>query len=193
MKKYQIIAAAGLALGSTAPGYATAVSALLVPTALNPGVSTIADDVSFTFSGLGMSDGGGGTLEIIGQDMDLGNDARENMVINLDSLNLGQWVCSSGASAPAQFIPGATGANFCNFSLTLSISGADLENILSDSDADLLIAFGSFVNVNPRSQLQATLSYSNAPLAPVPLPAGGLLLVSGIAAFAWTRRRSRAA
>jgi len=185
MNEYLILAATGLALGIAAPSHATSVSALLVPTA----TGSIADDVTFSFTGLSNSDGAGGTLAIIGRDMDLGNDPREHMVVTLDAVNLGQWVCDSTPVAPAQFIPGAVGANFCDFSLTLSIGSVDLDTILADGAATLQLAFGPFVNVNPGSQLHATLSYADAPLAPVPIPAGGLLLATGVAAFAVARRK----
>ena len=198
MKTPHLAAALILSGALCAPAAATTVSALAVPVGL-PASPTIADDVLVTFSGLGPSDGTGGTLTIAGQDLDLGNDAglRETMSVSIDGVDLGIWLCGpSTAPAPYNLIPGAVGNNFCDFTLTLAIGGAELDNILADGSASILLAFGPFVNVYATSQAQITLSYADGVQgpspAPVPLPASGLLLAGAFAALSYARRRRAA-
>ncbi len=155
-------------------------------------------DLTFTFAGLAPSDGTGGTLTVAsgineanpgrfdGLDLNEGNEFFEVLI---EGTSFGNFNCSGVGGNTA--IPGSDGDNDCDFSLPIALSGTQLDEFLADGVLTASITFSAAVGAfAPGERDQVNLSLSYEALAPVPLPASGLLLLAGLGAMAARRCRS---
>jgi hypothetical protein len=120
-------------------------------------------------------------------------------------LQPGNWSCTSVTDAAANGTTSistsgnwmaATGSNeFCFFSLILEIDGPTFNSFAQDGALSVAVDFADSVNgtsgdnANDAKHLTASLSYE---IAPVPLPASGLLLLAAIGGGLALRRRKGA-
>lgn len=182
-------------------GAASAASITLTDTLVTEG-----QDMLFEFDGLAASNGTGATvtLETLAGSGTLGLDLSgdfpledEFFTVSYDGVDQASFSCDGPSSNGSTPISGAVdnGFNFnnCAFSLTFTILGAAFDTLIMDGSFDLGVAFGDDVTpFGDEDILSATLSYEN--ISAVPLPAGGLLLLSGLGGIAaFKRRKTRAA
>lgn len=161
-------------------------------------------DMFFNFSGLGPSDGTGGTVtiasgaatrpssDLLPRGLDLTR--RNSFSLTFDEgTSQGSFSCGSGDFLTT--IPGAiTLFGTCKFSLVLALDGAVLDALIGDGTLNLGVLFSSGVDHEGHGdEVIVSLSYTDAgPIAPVPLPAGLPLMAGGIAALGLLARRRRA-
>ncbi len=181
-----------LAIAATMLAFAAPAAAAPVSFSATEALTSQGQDLSFSFAGLDASDGTGGTLTLLGNTLDLGSSGNEYMDVSIEGTSYGRWSCG-GNGAQSTSIPGWTGGNGsrCLFTLTINLTGIELDGFLSDGLVSILAAMGNGVSVlgDPADNLTATLAYNTAPLA-IPAPAGGVLLLSGLFGFAAMRRRA---
>lgn len=165
-------------------------------------------NLTYTFSGLPRTIGSGGELLIIGDSLNQTSppglditDGNEFFTIRLD----GELVRLDGVipdffscgdnffTQPQVFV--ISGTRNCRFELTVPIRGEDLDRFLQDGVLSVFLNFSGTVDGRPQDEdfVRVRLSYETD-VAVVPLPAGGLLLGSGLVlAAAVARRRRRGA
>lgn len=151
-------------------------------------------DMFFTFSGLGPSDGTGGTVTIAsgqatlssnprrnGLDLDsLGFVAGEQIIedeffdLTLDGTSQGLFSCASGGGLTTITGSDTSVQGECQFSLVLALDGSTLDLLIGDGALNLGVFFSATVqHFDEGDEVIVSLSYTDAgPLAPVPLPAG---------------------
>ena len=187
-------------------GMAGAASATTVT--LSETLTSQGQDMQFLFTGLGASNGTGATLTLAttgtGRRGTLGFDLSgafpgedEYFTVSFEGASQGSYSCGGSSSNGSTAISGATDNSFnyndCVFSLELAIAAADFDSLIADGTFDLGVDFGAHVSTfGHRDVLSATLSYADiADIAPVPLPASGLLLLAGLGGVAALKRRKK--
>lgn len=157
----------------------------------------------FAFTGLPASNGTGGMVTIssgpatkggpadAGFDLDGVGVGKKNELFHVGAEGslLGRYTCSG---PKGQVIPGFTmnGKADCVFSLVIDLGAAQLDNLLLDGIVNLAVSFGRGVgHFGDGDQLNVSLSYEE--MAPVPLPATGILLAGGLAGLGFAARRRR--
>ncbi len=195
MRTTMILAAAVASAVMAVPASALVVSQSGVMTASG-------QNFSFNFSGLLPSNGTGAVLTISsgpattgsaaddGFDIDgVGNGgASEYMAVSAEGVDLGTYSCGGaiGTSIPGFAMNGPAD---CIFSLDIALDGASFDSLIADGVFGLLVDFSAGVgDFGDGDQLNVALSYTE--VAPVPLPAAGLMLMGGLAGLgALSRRR----
>lgn len=157
-------------------------------------------DFTYNFNGAPASDGTGGILTIAsgvsltfaplynGLDLDQNG---EFFDVSVEGTGLGRYACNSGSGATN--IPGNTGGIDCDFSLDIPLTGTQLDAFLLDGLVSVGINFSRFVNhLGDQDQVIVTISYQGADVefGVVPLPAAGVMLMTGIGALGWMRRKA---
>jgi hypothetical protein len=190
-----------LAVTAAAIGiFAVPASALVVQS--QSGIMTSeGQDFAFDFAGLARSNGTGGKATISsgpattaqsiddGFDLDgVGDTADyEYFTVFADDLSLGTYDC---AGKHGTTIPGFTmnGEADCIFSLEIPVAVDALDSVIGDGAMTLAVNFASGVgHFGDGDRLDVSLSYEE--LAPIPLPATGLMLLGSLVAVGAIARR----
>lgn len=168
---------------------------------MNETLDVLGEDMLFSFSGLTAGTNASVTIAptdtgptgILGLDLSgafPGED--ENFEVTFDSVSQGFFSCGGPSNNGSTAIAGATdnsnNFNDCVFSLTLNITDADFAAAVVDGQLDVGVLFGDDVSfTNHLDVVTTTLTYTQ--VAPVPLPAGLPLVLTGFAGFAFMRSR----
>ena len=190
----------GAATAAVVAILAAPVSALVVQS--QSGIMTSeGQDFAFDFSGLARSNGTGGRVVISsgpatkaaaiddGFDLDGIGDfgAHEFFTVFADDLSLGTYDC---AGKHGTTIPGFTmnGEADCIVSLEIPVAADALDGVIGGGAMTLAVNFASGVgHFGDGDQLNVSLSYEE--IAPIPLPATGLMLLGALAAVGAIARR----
>lgn len=158
-----------------------------------------ADTLTWTFSGLPLSDGSGGLLRLftgvsqnfpgVFDGLDLGGDTNEFFTLFVEGTNVGQFTCTGSPGTP---LPGNTGGgNDCDFDVSfnfLTDFGLNLAPLVADGSLTVEAVFGPEVShFDERDELFAELSYTAVP-TPALLP--GLM---GLGLGVWRKRKGTVA
>lgn len=196
-------AALGLAWAAGGAGAATVASQEQV-------LAASGQDLAFAFAGLPPAQGGGTVTVSTGASAnnpgidlngDFGQLGREFFQLTFDGVPQGLFSCGGDAGVGATPIPGATGRpdftglpdfSDCRFSLPVTVGATDLAAFLADGVLTVGVLFSDDVSAFPAlgeaDVVGVSLDYDA--VAPVPLPASGLLLAGAIGAGLALRRRA---
>lgn len=175
---------------------ATFASAATIDQTLVETYTTDGETLSYEFADLGLAAGNDAILTIrplAGSvtGLDLAGQPGEFFNVIVDGTDFGSFSCDGNSGST--IIPGNNGSVVdCDFTLTLSTAafGYDFNTNVSDGALEVLLAFGSESDdFGDNDQVSVRLNYET--VAAVPLPAGGLLLLSGFAGFAALKRRKK--
>lgn len=173
--------------------------ALAATTSQSQFLTVDGQSLAFDFVGLGASDGTGGTLSIA-TGVSLGEDGSEGVDIDASfgevelfdlafgGTSLGAYSCGSPAGATA--IPNATVTSTvnCVFSLDVDLDASLLTSAVADGSTSVVVDFSDAVRgFAAGDEIVATLTYGE--VAPIPLPASGLLLAGALGMLGLRRRR----
>ncbi|NIZ61604.1 VPLPA-CTERM sorting domain-containing protein [Sedimentitalea sp. CY04] len=117
------------------------------------------------------------------------NSNYEYIDITLDGFSLGRVFDNNTGNDPFDFT-GDVGS-YSTETGSATITNSDMAALIADGFLSLSFDFSSAVNCcGPVNLLQGTISYDT--IAPVPLPASGLLLFASLGGFAFLRRKKKA-
>jgi hypothetical protein len=177
---------------------ATVSNAAIIDQTLTETYTETGQTLSYDFVGLGQAVGNEVSLTIkpiAGAVTGLDLAGAENEFFNLivDGTDFGSFSCDGNTGST--IIPVNNGNVVdCDFTLTLSTAnfGYDFNANVNDGALEVLLAFSNGSNdFGDDDQVSVRLNYET--VAAVPLPAGGLLLLTGLGGVAALKRRKKTA